>query len=603
MQSTTIGTPEVSVVIIAYDDAEHVEEAVLSALRQGPAVAEVIAVDDASGDDTGRILDRLARREARVRVVHRTENSGGCGTPRNTGLAQATAPWVMFLDSDDVLGPGAVDRLLAAARRHGSDVAAGACVRRELPDGREATWQPQLFTDETCHEDTSSEPALVWDTLSVNKLYARDFLDRNGIRFPDGAFHYEDFVFTARLLAAAARMAVVPDPVYLWNVRRDAARLSLSLDRGRITNWRSRLAAQRLALAAMEEAGRDTLADAARTKFLDHDLRMYLRELPRRSRSYRQEWWTETRAFLTGDPRTEQALARASAPARWAARVLLAADGTPRDIDRLAALAARSPRLLPPHPAGPDGAPVWSADLPIALDGIEALALDELPVTVEAQVRPGSTTGIELRIHDVYGRLRDAAPQSAELELTDRATGAVGAMCRAPLAAPPAHDTEPARPGERRRTGSAADTAGPAGVPAREAARATAVEEPPARERPSGRLPAWTAHLDLDLARVAASRPNASWDVRVHVRCAGGDTLSASVRSDGTGLARVAAPHPRRLLVLLQPYVTHDGSLAFRTARGLAGALRIARARAGRVLGRRSPSARRAAADPARSTS
>lgn len=57
---TSINPATVSVVVIAYNDAGLVGEAVSSALDQGPVVDEVIAVNDASSDDTGRVLDELA---------------------------------------------------------------------------------------------------------------------------------------------------------------------------------------------------------------------------------------------------------------------------------------------------------------------------------------------------------------------------------------------------------------------------------------------------------------------------------------------------------------------------------------------------------------
>ncbi|MFD2122507.1 glycosyltransferase family 2 protein [Streptomyces cirratus] len=54
-------------------------------------VAEVLAVDDASSDGTASVLDELAALQPRVKVLHRAENSGGCGTPRNDGTRAATA--------------------------------------------------------------------------------------------------------------------------------------------------------------------------------------------------------------------------------------------------------------------------------------------------------------------------------------------------------------------------------------------------------------------------------------------------------------------------------------------------------------------------------
>lgn len=76
---------QVSVVVIGYDDAAHVADAVRSALAQGPSVREVIAVDDCSTDGSGELLERLAEDEPRLRVLRRRSNSGGCGTLATTG--------------------------------------------------------------------------------------------------------------------------------------------------------------------------------------------------------------------------------------------------------------------------------------------------------------------------------------------------------------------------------------------------------------------------------------------------------------------------------------------------------------------------------------
>src|SRR5690242_18522799 len=201
---------QVGVVVIGYNDRAHVGDAVRSALAQGPSVTEVVAVDDCSTDGSADLLAELAAEDPRLRVVRRDENSGGCGSPRNTGIDAVTAPYVMFLDSDDVLPPGAVDTLLTAAGQARAEVVSGLCVRRELPSGREQPWQESLYTAHTVLARPSQRPRLVHDTLCVNKLYRTDFLREHGIRFPEGRFLYEDIVFTARILAAGPRIALVP---------------------------------------------------------------------------------------------------------------------------------------------------------------------------------------------------------------------------------------------------------------------------------------------------------------------------------------------------------------------------------------------------------
>ncbi|KPI19961.1 glycosyl transferase family 2 [Actinobacteria bacterium OK074] len=531
---------QVSVVVIGYDDAAHVGDAVRSALAQGTAVREVIAVDDCSADGSAEVLDGLAAGDARVKVVRRKTNSGGCGTPRNDGIDAATAPYVMFLDSDDVLPPGAVDALLGAATAD-VDVAAGLCVRRELPSGRETPWQPELYAGPAVVARASARPRLVHDTLCVNKLYRTGFLREHGIRFPEGRFPYEDFVFTARVLAAGPRLALVPDRVYVWHVRRRAERLSISLDRAGINNWVARTEAARLAYDILVAAGEKTLARAARGKFLDHELRMYVRELGQRTPEYREAWWRIARAHLEAFRTAD--LASAAAPGRVIAHVLLATP-EPRDLPRLAELAARPARLRPPYARSPGrtpsdmGAPVWSPDLPhVRLDHLLHRPIPHLPLAVDAELRPRArTTLLRLRLHELYGRVAQAGPTAVEVEFVCREDGQPGFTGTALFAEDPEFDT-------------------------------------------------WTAELALDLA-VLGGRGAGTWDVRLRLRFRDGtsrDTTPHATAGPGL-LSRTALPSARHGLLLVQPYATHSGALALRVAPGVRGVTSVVGRRVRRLL-------------------
>lgn len=529
----------VSVVVIGHNDVRLFPEAVASALAQGPSVAEVVAVDDASTDGTADRLTELARGEPRLRVLRRALNSGGCGTPRNDGLRAATAPWVMFLDSDDLLAPGAVPLLLAAAERHRVPVVAGGCLRREVPAGREVPWQPDLFRSEAVYQAPDLLPDLVRDTLCVNKLYDRAFLLRQRITFPEGPRRYEDFVFTARLLAAVDRLAVVPAAVYLWHVRRSARTPSISLARGEIGNWRDRLAAHREAVRILERAGAPRLAHAARVKFLDHDLRLYVRELPHRDPDYVSAWWRLTRdhlCFLTA--RDSTVLRRATLPAHWLADLVRHAPADhqppPRELDRMAQLAARSPRLLPPYARGADSRPVWSADLPqVPLEAADRVPAHLLPVAVDACSGTGDR-GLRLWVHDPYGRLAAAGAHTVDLELWHRDSG---------------------RPGPR--------------------GTATLLPE----------ADGWRAEPRWDLEEVAAHGDDrvVVWDLWARLHCRTGPPVVTAVRAGAPRARRGAVPSRRHGLLLVQPYATADGSLALRVAPGARGLLAVTANRARRL--------------------
>ncbi|MEU5795267.1 glycosyltransferase family 2 protein [Streptomyces sp. NPDC047813] len=525
-------TGAVAVVVIGYNDRGHVADAVRSALAQGPSVAEVVAVDDRSTDGSPELLDRMAAGDARVRVIRRDVNSGGCGSPRNTGIDAVTAPYVMFLDSDDVLPPGAVDALLTAAEGAGAAVASGLCVRRELPSGREQPWQETLYAAHSVLARPAQLPRLVHDTLCVNKLYRTDFLREHGIRFPEGRFLYEDFVFTARVLAADPRIALVPDRVYVWHVRRAAERLSLSLDRGHIDNWEARTRACALAYDILLAAGQKELARAARAKFLDHDVRMYARELGLRDAEYRRAWWTHTRAYLgrydAADWEQDPA-----APGRLLGRLLLESP-EPRDLPRLRDLAAHPGRLLPPYARTPDGAPVWSADLPqVSLAPFLTSPVESLPLALDAEARPRAGTGtLTLRLHELYGRVAQAGPCEVDVRWESRDDARVRGRATAALA--------------------------PAGPDL------------------------WSAELPLDVGALGAG----VWDLRLTVRCANGAQreVTASARAGAGRLRRRVVPGLRHGVLLVQPYATHSGALALRVATGVRGLARILRGRLRRLL-------------------
>ncbi|MER7402231.1 glycosyltransferase family 2 protein [Streptomyces sp. NPDC000070] len=526
--------PQVAVVVIGYDDAAHVTDAVRSALAQGPAVREVVAVDDCSTDGSAGLLDRLAASEPRLRVVRRRANSGGCGTPRNTGLAAVTSPYVMFLDSDDVLPPGAVDALLDAATGTHAEVASGLCVRRELPSGREVPWQAPLYALHAVVPHPAQRPRLVHDTLCVNKLYRTGFLREHRIRFPEGRFPYEDVVFTARVLAAAPRIALVPDRVYVWHVRRSAERLSISLDRSGVENWRARTEACRQAYEILLGAGQKELARVARAKFLDHDLRMYLRELGLRDAAYRRAWWEITRAHLAEYDADDWAR-NPAAPGRLAGRVVLAAP-EPRDLPRLRELAARPARLYPPYARAADGTPVWSADLPqVSLEPLLTRPVRVLPLAVDAELRPRARGArLRLRLHELYGRLAQAGPEAVEVEWRHRDDGE--AVVRRTTALVPSAGT-------------------------------------------------WSAETTVDLAALAAPGVG-TWDLRLRIRFRDGVSRDVTAHAlTGAGLLRRSAvPSARHGVVLVQPYATHSGALALRVAPGVRGVLSVVRGRLRRLL-------------------
>jgi glycosyltransferase involved in cell wall biosynthesis len=102
----------VSVVMPAKNATAHIREAIESVFAQGDDVSELIIVDDGSTDDTVSVVRSLGAGRIRLAVNGNT----GVSAARNLGAAMAGGHWLMFLDADDRLRPGAVSTLVAAAK-------------------------------------------------------------------------------------------------------------------------------------------------------------------------------------------------------------------------------------------------------------------------------------------------------------------------------------------------------------------------------------------------------------------------------------------------------------------------------------------------------
>ncbi|HEY4851528.1 MAG TPA: glycosyltransferase [Streptosporangiaceae bacterium] len=113
--------PRISVLLPVSGVEEYLSDCLDSVLGQPVAGVEVIAVDDASPDRCGEILDARAREDTRLRVIHLTE-SVGPGPARNLGLAQATGEYVWFVDPDDLLTTGSMEAVGQALARTRADV-------------------------------------------------------------------------------------------------------------------------------------------------------------------------------------------------------------------------------------------------------------------------------------------------------------------------------------------------------------------------------------------------------------------------------------------------------------------------------------------------
>ncbi|MFE7764519.1 CDP-glycerol glycerophosphotransferase family protein [Streptomyces sp. NPDC057438] len=201
--------PRFSVIVPVFEVRGFLRACLDSVLEQSYRDLEVIAVNDCTPDGGGAILDAYAARDPRVRVLHLPANVGP-GRARNAGLPYATGDFVLFLDGDDSLVPGALRGLADRLDEAGDpDVLVFDHVRVHWWGETRHHPRAHLLSEAGGDTFTVAERPGVLDlpTAVWNKAYRREFVEAHGFRFPPG--HYEDTAWTFPVLFGAERIAVL----------------------------------------------------------------------------------------------------------------------------------------------------------------------------------------------------------------------------------------------------------------------------------------------------------------------------------------------------------------------------------------------------------
>lgn len=197
-----------------FNTGKYIEELIASLAAQSLSQHEfeVIFVDDGSTDDTPHRLDRLAAEQENVIVLHEP-NSGWAGRPRNRGIDSARGEYVFFVDHDDWLGAEALERMSEFAADNNSDIVIG----RQA--GHHRGVAKPLFAKTL--PAATLETAPLMDSLTPHMMFRKAFLDRHGLRFPEGRRRLEDHVFVTEAYFLAEGISILADYHCYFHVRRD----------------------------------------------------------------------------------------------------------------------------------------------------------------------------------------------------------------------------------------------------------------------------------------------------------------------------------------------------------------------------------------------
>lgn len=199
--------PLISVIIPVYKVEQYLPRCVDSVLTQTYSNLEIILVDDGSPDRCGSICDDYARKDPRVRVIHK--ENGGLSSARNAGLDIAQGEYIAFLDSDDWIEPNAYETMLALAQKYDVKLV---CAGRYDIYGEKRVVGLCPAKEEVITGEELAGRIFLWDNIDSSawdKLYHASLLQ--DIRYPLGKI-CEDVPVTYRIALKAGKACMCDKP-------------------------------------------------------------------------------------------------------------------------------------------------------------------------------------------------------------------------------------------------------------------------------------------------------------------------------------------------------------------------------------------------------
>lgn len=206
----------VSMIVPVYNSEKTLSRCIDSILNQTYRDFELILLNDGSTDTSGEICDAYAKRDSRVRVVHK-ENTGVSDT-RNRGIDLARGEYLQFLDSDDWITPDATALFVRTATEQQCDMVISQFYRviGEHVSQKGAIDEDGLMDRSTYANHMMQKPADFYYGVLWNKFYKRSIITEHRLRMDQSISWCEDFMFNLEYVRHTQTIYAMKVPVYYY---------------------------------------------------------------------------------------------------------------------------------------------------------------------------------------------------------------------------------------------------------------------------------------------------------------------------------------------------------------------------------------------------
>ncbi|MFD9624839.1 glycosyltransferase family 2 protein [Peribacillus muralis] len=203
--------PKISIVVAAYNVEKYLKKCLDSLICQSLKEIEIIIVNDGSNDKTENIISEYKLKDSRIKSI--TKENGGLSDARNTGIKNASANYIAFIDADDYVDSMMYEKLYKVICEKNSDLAI--CGFFKVWESKQKIFLPNEKLIRGNHLNNFISHHDETFVVAWNKLFKKSIIDEGEIYFQNKRF-FEDVGFIPRYLYYCKSISLVKEPLYYY---------------------------------------------------------------------------------------------------------------------------------------------------------------------------------------------------------------------------------------------------------------------------------------------------------------------------------------------------------------------------------------------------
>ncbi len=206
--------PLISIIIPVYNVEKYIDRCLDSILNQSYKNLEIILIDDGSPDNCGKICDKYAIKDKRIKVIHKT--NGGLSDARNKGIEVATGQYIGFVDSDDWIHKDMYKNLYNSITTYKADISCCKIIRvsdNNVSIPKKYDSSISVYTKDNYMKKFFKIKTQECVYYATNKLYRKNILANN--QYPVG-LTAEDVLGTYKALIKCQKIVEINYPYYYY---------------------------------------------------------------------------------------------------------------------------------------------------------------------------------------------------------------------------------------------------------------------------------------------------------------------------------------------------------------------------------------------------